>query len=143
MRKAIHQSKKHARVHEFPDVEPGASTTNLSTFAQLSGNEPESEPKRPRTEDQASSNPADVSPALASVSEHLADKDVLARIPKPQVSAFANRLANLLKMQFQGASAFMSEFIPRFGDFFEAIFSREHPYRIGEPCACGRSPDAV
>lgn len=32
----------------------------------------------------------------------------------------------------------MKEFIPHFGDFLHAIFSRESPPRIGEPCACGR-----
>lgn len=101
MKKAIQQAKKRARVHEFPDVGPGAWTSSPSTFAHLSNGRLDSEHKRPRTEDPESSNLAGVAPALSSVSEPLADKDVLARVPKPQVSTFADCLMNLLNMRLR------------------------------------------
>lgn len=37
----------------------------------------------------------------------------------------------------------MNEFTPRFGDFLQAILSREYPSGIGQPCSCGRGPEAL
>lgn len=37
----------------------------------------------------------------------------------------------------------MNEFTPRFGDFLQAILSREYPSGIGQLCACGRGPEAL
>lgn len=103
MKKAKQQAKKRVRITEFPDIEPGAWTSSPSTSAHLVSNE-QSAHKRPRTEDHSTTKDVDHpqtddaiasnlakarAPVEGSPSELLADKDVLARVPKPQVSAFS------------------------------------------------------
>ena len=105
MKKAKQQAKKRARITEFPDIEPGAGTSSPITSVHSVHQEQSTVARRrPRSEGEASSmeldhlddsniqasDPAQVRrPVEGSIPELSADKDVLARVPKPQVSVFS------------------------------------------------------
>ena len=108
MKKVKQQAKKRVRITEFPDIERGAGTSSSNTSGHLVNQEqPTAAHKRPRTEgdtsfkelDHFNDNNTQVSdsvqvrrPAEGSIPELSADKDVLACVPKPQVSAFSESI---------------------------------------------------
>lgn len=94
MKKAKQQAKKRAQITEFPDIEPGARTSSpITSVHSISQEQSTVTRKRPRSEGETSSKELDhlddSNTQASSIPELSADKDVLARVPKPQVSAFS------------------------------------------------------